>query len=414
MKHYCITLTLCLMGFLINPTSIIAMHSNLSETVSENAKPVTIKILLNQKISGILLEVKGSYEVRDPHQKTKLSWGIIGKRYFLYPHEDGIKWGENFPGVYQLQIIPTSETTTILVDGIQYRGAIEVYNIDNSLSIVNEVEIESYLKSILPLMIHHKYPTAVVDAIAIIARTDAYHNALSNQKAFWHLEAADVGYSGYGLNFNNTNIDRSIDNTRHLIMTYDERPFASTWNKNCAGKTASFQSIFRKNTRTPRGVESHLAAKDREEHHWSLSIETEKLASIAKTNRVTELNLFVDHYSNKVYAIRVKDGSHSEDIDFITLQKALGKDNLLSNDFTVSLKRNMIIFEGYGEGTGVGVCIYSACQMSERGDLAPKILEAFYPYTYLEKVQSLSKYRPITKHMTQVFEINEDKSGNNF
>lgn len=411
MKHYCVTLALCLMGLLINPTSAVAMHSELSETATENAKPATIKVLLNQNASGILLEVKGSYEVRDPHQQTKLSWGSRGKRYFLYPHEDGIKWGENFPGVYQLQIIPTSDKTTMLVNGIQYRGAIEVYNIDNSLSVVNEVEVESYLKSVLPPMIHRKYPAAVMDSIAIVARTDAYHNAVSNKEAFWHVEAADVGYRGYGLNFNNTSIDRSIDNTRHLIMTYDERPFASTWNKNCAGKTASFQSIFRKNTCTPKGVESHLAAKDRDEHHWSLSIETEKLASVAKTNRVTELDLFVDHHSNKVYAIRVKDGSHSEDIDFITLQKALGEDRLLSNDFTVSLKGNLIIFEGYGEGTGVGVCIYSACQMSERGDLAPKILAEFYPYTHLEKVPSHPEHRPVAQHTAQVFEINEDESG---
>ncbi len=411
MNRFYLLLAIFMMTLLGYQMSSHATQLDKTELQTENATPASIKVLLNQNASGILLEVKGPYEVRDPNEQLKLSWGSRGKRYFLYPHEDGIKWGENFSGVFQLQIIPTSPETTMLVNGIQYYGIVEVYNLDNQLSVVNEVDVETYLKSTLPPRIHRKYPAAVMDSIAIVARTDAYHNAIGNKSAFWHVDAKNVGYRGSGLMFNNTSVDSSIDNTKFLIMTYDDKPFASTWNKNCAGKTASFQSIFRKNTSTPKGVDSHIAAKDRNEHHWSLSIEMEKLAKLAKTNRVTDLDLFVDHHSNKVYAIRVKDGAHQEDIDFLTLQQALGEDQLISNDFTVSLKGNMIVYEGYGEGSGVGLCIYSACQMSESGDLAPKILAKFYPNTRLSKVPSYIETRPTSKLSTQTFESPESKLG---
>jgi len=100
------------------------------------------------------------------------------------------------------------------------------------------------------------------------------------------------------------------------------------------------------------------------------------------------MDLFIDHFSGKVYATRFHDGVHSEDVDFTTLQKALGKDKIKSNDFTVRIKGNIAIFEGYGAGSGVGMCLYSAEQMSERGDNAPQILASFFPQTHLEKMRS--------------------------
>ena len=74
---------------------------------------------------------------------------------------------------------------------------------------------------------------------------------------------------------------------------------------------------------------------------------------------------------------------------FFDLQKGLGKTNLLSNDFTISIEGNNITFDGYGEGCGVGLCLYSAKEMAKRGDTAPEILSLFYPYTHVEQIRTL-------------------------
>ena len=367
--------------------SLHAFHFQRRPT-AEDDKPATIKVLLNRDLEGTLLEVKGPFMVYNPHNGKKLSTGWRSKRYYIAPHKDGMKWGESYPGIFQIKVVPTSSETTVLIGGIQYRGAVELYTIDDKLTIINEVDVESYLKSILSPRFATEHPSAVMDSIAIIARTDAYYTALVNHDSFWHVDARDVGYNGYGLTAINPSVERAIESTRYLVMTYQEQPFAATWNKNCAGKTASFQSIFRKNTTAPSGVSATFAAQDREESRWALDIPTSEIATIACTNRVTGLDLFVDSSSNKVYAVKVKDGSRSKDIDFVTLQQALGEDRLFSNDFTVELKGQMLHFEGYGEGNGVGLCIYSATQMADKGDLAPNILSEFYPQTHLEKMRS--------------------------
>ncbi len=355
---------------------------------ADTEKPATIKVLLHQMSSGLLLEVKGPFKVINPENGKKVSSGRRGKRFYLYPHKEGIKWGEDFLGIFQLQILPTSPKTTFLLNGIQYQGAIEIYHLENHLMIINEVNIESFLKSILSDQYQEAYPNNVTDSIAIVARTDAYYRSLTSSHAFWHVKASECGYKGMGLTLQNLPIEKAIENTRYLIMTFQGRPFPAAWTENCAGKTASYQSIFRKNIQTPAGVNAVFAAKKRKQSRWNFSMEVQELAKAVKINRITAIDLFVDHFSNKVYAIRMHDGMHTEDIDFTSLQNKLGKNRLLSNDFSVSIKGNKATFEGYGKGKGTGLCLYSALQMSDRGDDAPKILKAFFPSIKLKKMRS--------------------------
>lgn len=356
----------------------------------------SVKVLLKKDVEGALIEVKGGYQVIDPFTKKVLTSGVKGKRFYLYSYTEGIKWGEDFPGVYQLRIETSKKNTSILVDGIQYKGNLEIYNINNLTTVINEIDVENYLKATLAPRFASHIEGVVMDALAIVARTNVYYQILHNQSAYWQIDANEVDYRGIAATRFNSNVDRSIDNTKFLVMTYEKQPFATTWSENCAGKTASYQSIFRKNVASPGGIKSAFAEKARKEHHWSFSVNKSKIAQLAKTNRITNLELYIDSNSEKVYAIRVQDGNHYKEIDFFHLQQGLGKNNLLSNDFTVTLEGNSVIFDGYGEGCSVGLCIYSATQMSKRGDTAPEILATFFPYSHIEQIRSLPQ-KPMTK-----------------
>lgn len=374
---------------------------------SDKKKPASVKVLLQKNTDGALVEAKGNYVVLNPLNNKKISSGIKGKRFYLYPHKDGIKWGEDYLGTYQIKLIPNSKNTTFLINGIQYKGSIEIFCIDDKITIINDVDIENYLQSILaPRFANHIHKT-VMDALAIVERTNIYYQVIHNKNAFWHVDAKEVDYQGYATIQFNENIDRAVSNTKFLVMTYEKKPFATTWNENCAGKTASYHSIFRKNISSPGGITSAFAQRARKEHHWSFSVPKSTIAKIAKTNRVTGLDLYIDSGSEKVYAIRVQDGSHYKEVDFFHLQKGLDKDNLLSNDFTVSMQGDSVIFDGFGQGCSVGLCIYSATQMANRGDSAPEILGTFYPYSHIEQIKHLPE-KDLTQ-ATSLSHIHKDR-----
>ncbi len=381
------SLTFCAMG----TAPLLSGGIEIPTDISQKDKPATIKVLLGKEQGKILLEAKGRYQVFNPFTAMPVTDGVSTKRQWLSNSENGLVWGELIPGMFQIRIVPVDTHSTLLVDGIEYRGCVEIYDIKGSLHVVNEVDIERYLKSTMTAQFPNEMDEEVMDAIAIAARTNAYYLVSRKASALWHVEANDVDYQGYAMALQNLHVDRAIDNTRHMIMTYKGMPFPAAWTKDSAGKTADFATIYRKDVETPHGVDAAFAAHDRQKSAWTFSISKQELAKALGTARASEFDLYQDSKSLKVYGARLKDGSETHQYDFAKLQKALGSTRLKSNDFTIQLAGDKIVFKGFGEGSGVGLCLFSASAMADKGEKAPKILASFFPDTQLENIRSLEE-----------------------
>lgn len=141
---------------------------------------------------------------------------------------------------------------------------------------------------------------------------------------------------------------------------------------------------------TPPGVTAPIAARDRAQSKWTCALPKTMLAEATHLSEVTGIDLYVTPQAEKVYAVKVTGDTQVKDFEFSTFQKIVGAQKLRSNDFTVKTQGDELIFTGYGEGPGVGLCLYSAKAQAEKGEKAPQILEAFFPHTKLEKVKFLN------------------------
>lgn len=367
------------------------------ERIAEPMAPRNIQILLEKDAEGALLEVKGPYYIFNPHDGSRVSSGLLGKRFMIHETEPGLKWGEEFPGVHQIYIKPRSADTSIFINGIQYSGSIAIYGVSGTINIVNDLDIESYVKATLTTQFPAPLEPEVMSALAILARTDAYYRATrASDSSYWHAAAQDINYQGSALVISNSTIDKAVDSTRHLILVHPDNghnlPFATAWTQNSAGKTAPYSSIFRKEAYAPeKGVDAPLAALARQESKWSYQIGKKTLAHLLDLSEIKAIELFVDPTSKKVYGARLKDKNESYDIDFLTLQARLGATHLQSSDFTVTLKDDAVLFTGFGQGHGVGLCLYSANALAQKGQNAVKILSQFFPDTYLYNLNAIPK-----------------------
>jgi stage II sporulation protein D len=389
---------------LIIPALILSAFSSLSgsemsveapfERIAEPIAPRNIQILLEKDAAEVLVEVKGPYYLLNPHDGSRVASGLLGKRFMMRELDSGLKWGEEFPGVHQIYLKPRSAETSIFVNGIQYSGAISVYGVSGTVNIVNDLDIEAYVKSVLTAQFPTTLEPEVLSALAILIRTDAYYQATKSQNSFWHVSSQDTGYAGSALIVANSPIDRAVDSTRHLILVHPESgknlPFPTAWTEHSAGKTAGYEAIFRKEACAPeKGVDAPHAALAKQESKWSYQINKKTLAHILGLNELKAIEVFIDPPSSKVYGIRVKDSHETYDIDFFTLQNRVGKSHILSSDFNVSIKDDAVLFTGYGKGHGVGLCIYSASALAQNGENAVKILAKFFPETYLYNLNAL-------------------------
>lgn len=369
-------------------------HEPRAERILEPMGPRKIQVLLEKDSQGALLEIKGPYYLFNPHDGSRTASGLLGKRFMIHHQENGLKWGEEFAGIHQLYIKPRSNDTSIFVNGIQYSGAVAIYGVSGRVNIINELDVEDYVKSVLTTQFPTPLEPEVMSALAIIARTDAYYHATRANDSFWHITAEETRFQGSALVVSNSCIDRAVDSTKHLILVHPEGgknlPFAAVWTEHSAGKTAPYLSIFRKDGYAPqKGVEAPHAALVRQESKWSYQIGKKTLAHLLDVPQVQAIESFVDKNSNKVYALRVKDGSEVYDIDFVELQHRLGSKHLQSSDFTITIKDDAVVFNGFGKGHGVGLCLYSASALAQNGENAVKILSKFFPETYLYNLNAL-------------------------
>lgn len=198
-------------------------------------QPPALNILIVHDQHGVVLEVKGKYQIFDPNTNEHISTRFIGKRKFIQALSDGLKWGEEFPGVHQLLIVPDDKNVTTVVDGIEYRGSIYIYDIGGTISVVNSVDIEDYLASTLPAKFRTPLPEEELAAIAIAARTYAYWMAQNPKNTFWAVSAKQIDYQGNAVTIQSSPIEKAILDTRYMIMSNAESrvgtatPFPAEW-----------------------------------------------------------------------------------------------------------------------------------------------------------------------------------------
>lgn len=199
----------------------------------DQPKKPSIKVLVVHDADGVILEVKGKYNIYDPFTNERLGTRFVGKGNLIQAMQGGLKWGEEFPGIYQILIIPDDPKTTTIVDGIEYRGSVYVYDVKGHISVVNEVDLEDYVNSILSLEFKEPRSSEAMAAVAIIERTNALHQVSTAKNPYWHVRAKDVDYYGYAVTGRANGVDQAIASTRYMILSRTNNdslaPFSAAW-----------------------------------------------------------------------------------------------------------------------------------------------------------------------------------------
>lgn len=367
------------------PLALQAATLEIPTDTSIKSRPTTIKVLLTKLANDATIEVKGKFRVYNPKTNQLIDSGKDKWARIVYS-ESGMRWGDLFPATFEMRIVPAAPESTLMVNGVPYRGCLEVYGIAGTINIVSEVDLDNYLKASLPAKINEALDQEVLDALVVVERTHLAYLAQKNAGSNWQIAADKVGYPGDSKH--NAAIDASVERTRGVILNYQGNPFPAAWNRHSAGRTASYASIFRKGGSMPSGVLELPSKTTKEETKWSASVPKQLLAEITSLDQINQVELYRAEGTSKVYALRLGDGINSQDIDFEKLQNAIGYKLLKSNDFVVKVEGENILFSGFGEGAGVGLCLASAQILSEQQEDARKILLIHFPGAQLTRLSA--------------------------
>lgn len=194
------------------------------------AAPSMMKVLIVHNVPGADLEVRGKYKIFDPNKNAFISTRYLGKRNFIQAQAEGLKWGEEFPGVYQIRIVADDKNTTTLIDGREYTGNISVYDIGGTISIVNEVPLEDYVKAVASYHYYDsRFPQELANAIAIAIRSEAWHQHQNHQQKYWDVQADKTGYLG-ATSAQDNRFAKAVKETKGMILAKDGAPLSLDWN----------------------------------------------------------------------------------------------------------------------------------------------------------------------------------------
>ena len=173
------------------------VSKNLSRIRNLPRQPMMKVLLLNDQ-DGFMVEVNGAHNIYDPYTGKKVEGAFLKSSYFMYPTTDGIKWGQEFPGIFQLLVVPDASSTSVVINGIQYPGAVAFYQVEDKLAAVNWVSLEEFTSSLmsttfLPSVTEYK---EALSSYAIAIRSLAYQDLIQSKNQYWDLKADESGYKG--------------------------------------------------------------------------------------------------------------------------------------------------------------------------------------------------------------------------
>jgi len=317
-------------------------------------------------------------------------------------------------GLAEVRVKPRYGSSLVTFNGRAYRGYIKCKYQDapEDALILNMVDIEDYLRGVLPAEIGDRTPDEyeAVKAQAIAARTYAvWRLTESGSPGSLSPTVADQVYTGF--DSEKDFLSRGIEETRGEIIIFNGQPIAAFYHAVCGGHTAPVEKIWPE--RSPvdylMGVDDDSFCTWAKTYSWSETYTLERLretliryfsgkngARADDFRSINDLNFAIDKRSGRVEMIEVDTdaGIFRETSDRIrwALVRASPPGAILpSTNFTpkkvvVDGKLAGLEISGLGNGHGVGMCQCGAIGRSRAGEKYDKILKHYYGPIKLAKL----------------------------
>ncbi len=312
---------------------------------------------------------------------------------------------KNFESKY-FQLKPDNDIGVIEFKNHKYSGIIKLICNGNSISALNEVSLEDYIRGVIPA----EMPTGkgieyleALKAFAICARTYAVSRLNKSHTFDVYLDTRDQVYDGFRKS--SYIINRAVDETKGMILTYDSQPATVFYSASCGGHTSNVKDVFSGNNEPYlQGVEDgdppncSIAPN----FNWTETYSSQEFISRLKSagylgeGNYTLQNVSVESRNSSgrveelLIILSTDTGEKKIDIPGNKIRTAihnLENGNILrSTMFEISFNGNQVIIRGKGNGHGVGLCQWGAISQSIKGRDYRQILSFYFPGTTIGKI----------------------------
>jgi len=130
------------------------------------------------------------------------------------------------------------------LNGRPYRGILRLVTDRTGFSVVNVIDVESYLRGVLKIEVNPAWPMEALKAQAVIARTYALRQAGRHGKDGFDLCATTHCQAYRGMSAEDPKTDRAVEETRGIVVFYGSQLAQTFYFADGAGWTADVSTVW--------------------------------------------------------------------------------------------------------------------------------------------------------------------------
>jgi len=306
----------------------------------------------------------------------------------------GMKAGNTVYNTGRIRVAPHGGKPVVL-NGIRYRGQMDIIRTDKGLDAVNRVGLEDYLKGVLPKEVHHFWPFSALEAQAIASRSYAVHRIERSRNKDYDLTADTYSQVYGGKSCEKWRTTKAVESTKGKILEYGGKVLPGYFHSCCGGRTQDGSRMW---GGPPTPLKSVKCSWCRWSPHfrWQAKVLTDTLMwKLRKKGydieRIDDIRAGRKDKSGRLEYVRVRTRNRWMEIPAADLRSAVGRRLVKSGNFRIKKYPTFYLFSGYGWGHGVGMCQWGAFGQSLRWRSAERILGHYYPGARITDLGSIRK-----------------------
>ncbi|MDR1651960.1 MAG: SpoIID/LytB domain-containing protein, partial [Synergistaceae bacterium] len=129
-------------------------------------------------------------------------------------------------------------------DGVRYRGKLVFIKAAKGFTVVNEVDLENYIRGILKMEMSADWPLEALKAQAVLARTYAVRNKGRFSKRGYDFDAGENSQVYKGINAESPSTDKAVSSTEGQILTWNGETADVYYHSDSGGATADSSHVW--------------------------------------------------------------------------------------------------------------------------------------------------------------------------
>lgn len=281
-------------------------------------------------------------------------------------------------------------------NGHIYDGSFLFTRAGDMIYLINSIDLEEYLFSVLRWESWPGWPLEVNRAFAVMCRTYVVNRVLQERKKSrpFDIKSTNI-HQTYRGTHKFTNLRQALHDTYGMILTYQDQPIVAMYDSCCGGIIpARMDGVdFEKAPYLARDY-ACTYCKQSKLYSWRLDYQLSEFEDLLKSGLSDAVPIRGVTVSKKdkagvVHEVTIKTNSTRLALTGKKIYSLLKKVRSLC--FTVVKRGKRVTFKGRGFGHHLGLCQWGARQMVHEGWGYKAILRFYYPGVKFMKVEVVQK-----------------------